>query len=72
MLRKKVDVIIFGATGFTGKFVLEEFHRYASLPLKDASTGKAVPTFAAAGRSEQKLKGFLAFAYVCCRTNSWY
>ncbi|KGG50630.1 saccharopine dehydrogenase [Mitosporidium daphniae] len=56
MLRKKVDVIIFGATGFTGKFVLEEFHRYASLPLKDASTGKAVPTFAAAGRSEQKLK----------------
>ena len=64
MLDKKVDIIVFGATGFTGKFVLEEFHRCISLPQTNAFKAGTTFTFAAAGRSEHKLKGFIICLYV--------
>ncbi|XP_061610322.1 saccharopine dehydrogenase b isoform X1 [Phyllopteryx taeniolatus] len=47
-------IVIFGASGFTGKFVVEEVARYAA-----DSTGDNCLTWAVAGRSRQRLKGVL-------------
>ena len=44
------DIVIFGATGFTGQFVVEE------LALVLASTDTPKLTWAVAGRNEAKLK----------------
>lgn len=47
----KYDVVIFGASGFTGKFVVEEIHNICK------SIKSAPFSFAVAGRNEYKLKG---------------
>ncbi|XP_077591633.1 saccharopine dehydrogenase b isoform X1 [Stigmatopora nigra] len=47
-------IVIFGASGFTGKFVVEEVARFAADAITDTR-----PTWAVAGRNEQRLKGVL-------------
>ncbi|XP_061668661.1 saccharopine dehydrogenase b isoform X3 [Syngnathoides biaculeatus] len=47
-------IVIFGASGFTGKFVVEEVARYAA-----DNTGENRFRWAVAGRSRQRLKGVL-------------
>ena len=45
----KIDVIIFGATGFTGKYIVEEC----------TSLGSSQFTWAIAGRNDRKMKELL-------------
>ena len=51
-MASRFDIVVFGATGYTGKFVVREWiaKNYAS---------KEKLSFAIAGRSKQKLNGFL-------------
>lgn len=49
MVRKEFDLVIFGATGYTGKFVVRELLEQ----IKSSSIGSL--TWAIAGRSKQKL-----------------
>ena len=51
-MARKIDIVVFGATGFTGKFVVEELHKYVQ-KTKQFS-------WAIAGRSESKLKQLIA------------
>lgn len=51
---QKYDIVIFGASGFTGKFVVEEVAR-----ISDEEGGL---TWAIAGRSMEKLQTVLANA----------
>ncbi|KAK5650826.1 hypothetical protein RI129_001855 [Pyrocoelia pectoralis] len=51
-MESKLDIIVFGATGFTGKHTLPYLHRLCQ------QTGRQF-TWGIAGRSEQKLKGVL-------------
>lgn len=48
---REYDLIVFGATGFTGQYVAEEVARIAD---------EAQITWAVAGRNEKKLKAVLA------------
>jgi len=48
----KVDIIVFGASGFTGKFVAKEL-----AALQSARSGSQSFTFGIAGRSASKLNG---------------
>ncbi|KAJ9048653.1 hypothetical protein DSO57_1032721 [Entomophthora muscae] len=48
--QRKYDILVFGASGFTGKYVLAELIK--SIP----SDGKP-PTIAIAGRTKAKLEG---------------
>lgn len=54
-MAREFDVVVFGATGVTGVYVVEEMHRTASA--EDANLKWAV-----AGRSETKLKDTLRAA----------
>ena len=54
-MEKRLDIIVFGATGFTGKHVLPYLHKLSS------KHGKVL-TWGIAGRSEQKLKQVLVEA----------
>ena len=49
---KEYDVVLFGATGFTGKFVAEELQRLCG-------DGRRAFTWAAAGRSRSKVAACL-------------
>ena len=58
MQNKKYDVVVYGASGFTGKFVAKHLYEVQ----KSVKEGKLKGveddfTFAIAGRSESKLKG---------------
>ena len=50
MADRKYELVIFGATGFTGQFVAEEVARIAE---------EENVTWAVAGRNERKLKAIL-------------
>lgn len=52
MSEERYDVVIFGATGFTGQFVVEEMCR-----VQDEDGGSL--TFAVAGRNMEKLQKVL-------------
>ena len=54
-MEKELDIIVFGATGFTGKHVLPYLHKLSS------KYGKVL-TWGIAGRSEKKLKQVLVEA----------
>lgn len=49
---RKYDFVVFGATGFTGQYVVEELARVIS-------SGEKKRHWAIAGRSETKLQGVL-------------
>ena len=49
---RKYDLVVFGATGYTGKFVVEEIYRIKS-------SGKENVKWAVAGRNEGKLRAAL-------------
>jgi short subunit dehydrogenase-like uncharacterized protein len=49
---KEYDFVVFGATGFTGRYVAEELYRIQT-------EGKQKFTWAAAGRTEAKVRGTL-------------
>lgn len=51
----KLDIILFGATGFTGKHCIPYIHKFVN-------NGGNPLTWGVAGRSEQKLKEVLAEA----------
>ena len=50
--RRQYDLVVFGATGYTGKFVAEELYRLQS-------SGKENVSWAVAGRNEEKLTAAL-------------
>ena len=58
--RRDYDVILFGASGFTGQFVAEELCRQQ----KD---GGRTLRWAAAGRSEEKVRATLQCTYIIRR-----
>ena len=60
METERIDVVIFGATGFTGKCVVQELIKFKNLP--NLSWGIA-------GRNEQKLREVLDWASL--RTGSF-
>ena len=49
---KEYDLVVFGATGFTGKYVAEELYRIQT-------EGKHKFTWAVAGRNEDKVRDAL-------------
>lgn len=53
-MSERFDVVVFGATGFTGKYAVRAIHRMA----KDSA--KPI-TWAIAGRNEAKLKEILNY-----------
>ncbi|KAK3859036.1 hypothetical protein Pcinc_034811 [Petrolisthes cinctipes] len=57
----RYDLVVFGATGYTGQFVVEEVARVAQLEAKKGE-GTAPLTWAIAGRSEDKLRAALTTA----------
>ena len=48
----RYDLVVYGATGYTGQYVVEEIARVAQ---KEQSAGGAVLTWAVAGRNRNKL-----------------
>ena len=52
-VNQKLDIVIFGATGFTGKFVIRTI-------AKLSKTKNRQFTWGVAGRSEEKLKQILS------------
>ena len=54
---RKYDVVVFGATGFTGQFVNEELYRLQG-------EGRRVLNWAAAGRSQGKVDACLKGMYM--------
>lgn len=58
----KLDVVVFGATGYTGKYAVRSIHKMAKSSDKPLSWGIA-------GRSEEKLKGVLEY---CKEKTGWY
>lgn len=58
----RYDLVVFGATGFTGQFVVEEVARVAQMEAKKKGEGAETMNWAIAGRSEDKLKAALATA----------
>ena len=54
MVRKEFDLVIFGATGYTGKFVVRELIQQ----IRSSTVGSI--SWAVAGRSKQKLSQTLA------------
>ena len=50
---RQYDIVVFGATGYTGKFVNEELQRIQS-------EGRRVLSWAAAGRNQRKVEACLA------------
>lgn len=56
---QRYDLVVFGATGFTGQYVVEEVARVAE---KERTERKTPLTWAIAGRSEKKLQWSLAEA----------
>ncbi|KAG9291945.1 hypothetical protein G9A89_004883 [Geosiphon pyriformis] len=65
---KDLDVVIFGATGFTGKLVVEEFCRAAHLQFDDNARPKF--TWAIAGRLESKLNEIANIINLTTNANS--
>ena len=51
----KYDFVIYGATGFTGQFVVEEVARVAEIERKKLKLEKPSLTYAVAGRNKTKL-----------------
>lgn len=61
---RNYDILLFGATGFTGKYVLRELIRAQSNTDLKPSTGEGRPlTIAIAGRSKNKLEGNVLIRY---------
>lgn len=58
----RYDLVVFGATGFTGQFVVEEVARVAQIEANKKGEGAGTINWAIAGRSEEKLKAALATA----------
>lgn len=56
---QRYDLVVFGATGYTGQFVVEEVARTAEL---EKSKGKGPLSWAIAGRSKNKLQDVLTKA----------
>uniref|UniRef100_A0A0N7ZAS2 Saccharopine dehydrogenase NADP binding domain-containing protein n=1 Tax=Scylla olivacea TaxID=85551 RepID=A0A0N7ZAS2_SCYOL len=56
---QRYDLVVFGATGYTGQFVVEEVARTAQ---QERSQGKVPLSWAIAGRSEKKLQDVLTTA----------
>ncbi|KAG0721476.1 Saccharopine dehydrogenase-like oxidoreductase [Chionoecetes opilio] len=56
---QRYDLVVFGATGFTGQFVVEEVARTAQ---QEKSHGKVPLSWAIAGRSKSKLQDVLTVA----------
>ena len=54
-LAKKFDLVVYGATGFTGNFVVEEVAKFAQ------RSGRQI-SWAVAGRDTSKLKNALKLA----------
>ncbi|KAF2886808.1 hypothetical protein ILUMI_19365, partial [Ignelater luminosus] len=48
----RLDIVVFGATGFSGKYTLPYVHKFSKL-------GKRNLTWAVAGRSKNKLRDIL-------------
>ena len=59
MAGQRYDLVVFGATGYTGQYVVEEVARTAQ---KEASEGKVPLTWAIAGRTKNKLQDVLTTA----------
>lgn len=59
MAGQRFDLVVFGATGYTGQFVVEEVARVAQL---EKSQGKGPLSWAIAGRSTSKLQDVLTRA----------
>ena len=55
---KQYDLVVFGATGYTGKFVAEEVYRIQT-------EGRRPLKWAAAGRSESKVRKTLQGQFFC-------
>lgn len=53
-MAERLDVVIFGATGYTGKYATKNIHLMAKKSSKPITWGIA-------GRSEEKLKGVLEY-----------
>lgn len=51
-MSERLDIVIFGASGFTGKYTVEELHRITKYYEKELTWGIA-------GRSKEKLNGVL-------------
>lgn len=56
---QRYDLVVFGATGYTGQFVVEEVARAAQ---QEISKGKVPLSWAIAGRSKNKLQNVLITA----------
>ncbi|MPC41209.1 Saccharopine dehydrogenase-like oxidoreductase [Portunus trituberculatus] len=56
---QRYDLVVFGATGYTGQFVVEEIARTAQ---QERAKGKVPLSWAIAGRSEKKLQDVLTTA----------
>lgn len=56
---QRYDLVVFGATGYTGQFVVEEVARAAK---QEKSQGKMPLSWAIAGRSKSKLQDVLTTA----------
>lgn len=70
---QRYDLVVFGATGYTGQFVVEEVARVAQ---QEKSQGKVPLSWAIAGRSTNKLQDVLTTAkketgemLACCVLN---
>lgn len=59
MAGQRYDLVVFGATGYTGQFVVEEVARVAQ---QEKSQGKVPLSWAIAGRSKSKLQDVLTTA----------
>jgi len=59
---RRYDLVVFGATGFTGQYVVEEVARIAGLEAEKKREGVTPLTWAVAGRSKNKLQASLTTA----------
>lgn len=59
MAGQRYDLVVFGATGYTGQYVVEEVARVAQ---QEKSQGKVPLSWAIAGRSKSKLQNVLTVA----------
>ena len=62
---REFDFVLFGATGFTGKYVAEELDRIQK-------EGKRSFKWAAAGRNEERVKEALEGEILMCMLHSLY
>ena len=52
----RYDFVVYGATGFTGQYVVEEVARIAEMERKKLDSDTPPLTFAIAGRNRSKLQ----------------